>query len=534
MRIHPFQGETFLNEEFIGGIPVEHDLGEQAVDGHDGDLAGNLHAVFHDFHILAGPDLARLVRELRVVLQAALRVAQVFLKALLRILRGGDVHLAIRIHAPGAGGDFLGESGFDELAVQPDPGKALRGFQNKRRQLRRDRNAGVPELGLNLFRLLGQLRINDGQPLFDLRLGRFEALHGQRAELRRPRFLVLKGFPLEKGVPAGGNVGGHPFVVIETLFQDAVQIVGERTAQPARIAPGEQIAGRGRKGVGELFGKRIGRLAEFAGQRVQIQKIFVREERTPDATIFLNGLTDAGEKPVKGRRGARHDISGPVLLALGGAAQDFLKERRVEASYLLGAAMVVGADVIQIGAVGEGILGDDVHVSAVKFWVAGLAIRRGEALGKHHVSRTKASRIGAAVQNRIAGHFWIDWLAVLAFERRAEHVVPKPVAKQVVALFVVGPMRHVRLKRHQGEDSQGKGEGCTVFPEHQAGEEEQGQAEQQKVGQHRHGELPGRKGFQQGADEGGHAAEGDFFTHDDHQSQSEREQHHGARDDAED
>ena len=79
MRIHPVQREAFFDKEFVVRVLVEHDLREQAIDGHDGDLTGHLHAVIHDADIFPRLKLA--------VLEANLRVGEIILEALLRLLR---------------------------------------------------------------------------------------------------------------------------------------------------------------------------------------------------------------------------------------------------------------------------------------------------------------------------------------------------------------------------------------------------------------------------------------------------------------
>ena len=75
--IHPVQGKALLDEELVLGVVVEDDLGEQAVDGHDGDLAGDLDLVVNDRDVFAGLELAELHAPLgvgHVVLETALRI----------------------------------------------------------------------------------------------------------------------------------------------------------------------------------------------------------------------------------------------------------------------------------------------------------------------------------------------------------------------------------------------------------------------------------------------------------------------------
>ena len=134
-----------------------------------------------------------------------------------------------------------------------------------------------------------------------------------------------------------------------------------------------------------------------------------------------------------------------IVRAFLGAAKEFLKEQRI----FLGAAEVLGAKILQISPVGERVLCDEINVAAVKVRVHRLAARRHETFAEDHVSRDKASGIGAAEQNRIPGHFRVDavW--------RCEHVMPKPVAEPVVALFTVGPVHQCRIAGNRSEGDQG-------------------------------------------------------------------------------
>ena len=93
---------------------------------------------------------------------------------------------------------------------------------------------------------------------------------------------------------------------------------------------------------------------------------------------------------------------GLVGLVLEQRAGQFAEKGRVN----LLAAEILSAEVIQIRAVGQGILSDEINVPAVKILVLGrLAIVRNEAFAKNHVGGTKTAGIGAAKQDRVLGPF---------------------------------------------------------------------------------------------------------------------------------
>ncbi|MFN9905140.1 MAG: hypothetical protein ACK56F_03310, partial [bacterium] len=110
--------------------------------------------------------------------------------------------------------------------------------------------------------------------------------------------------------------------------------------------------------------------------------------------------------------------------------------------------MVVGADVVEVGVIGQGVLGDDVHVAAVEARVEAV-LGRGERLGEDHVGRAETSWVGAAVENGMRGHGRVERHAVGVLGRLAmpgiasglEHVVAEPVPEEVPALLVVAPVR---------------------------------------------------------------------------------------------
>src|SRR5205823_220021 len=137
-----------------------------------------------------------------------------------------------------------------------------------------------------------------------------------------------------------------------------------------------------------------------------------------------------------------------IPLALLCRAEKFLEERRIN----LRAAVVMRADVIEIRAVRQGVLRDDINIAAVKVLVLQrLAFVRDEALAKNRVRRTETTRVRAAVQYRILGHLRVQRLAVRPFERWREHIMAEPIPKPMSALLIVRPVRHDGVDWHQGE-----------------------------------------------------------------------------------
>src|SRR5206468_3596848 len=100
----------------------------------------------------------------------------------------------------------------------------------------------------------------------------------------------------------------------------------------------------------------------------------------------------------------------------------------------LGAAIVLGANGVEIGGFGQTVLGDDINVAAVKVLVcARQATAWQKAFAKDHVSRAKKARVTAAKEHRIARHLRIQGLSVCACEGRLEHVMTVPVSEPVAA-----------------------------------------------------------------------------------------------------
>src|SRR5439155_21880748 len=128
--------ETLLDIELVVEILVEDDLGEEAVDGHDGDLAGDLDLVVDDLHVLAGLEL--------VELKPAVGVRKVLGEALLRIVVAGAENFEIGIDAALAFGDVLRERLFEQNPVQPNAGVAAGILLDETLRARRELDAGEP------------------------------------------------------------------------------------------------------------------------------------------------------------------------------------------------------------------------------------------------------------------------------------------------------------------------------------------------------------------------------------------------------
>ena len=87
----------------------------------------------------------------------------------------------------------------------------------------------------------------------------------------------------------------------------------------------------------------------------------------------------------------------------------FAEERRV----LLVAAEVLRAQVIQVGAVRQRVLGDDINVAPVKFLVLlRLAIMRDKTFAENDVSRAETARVRAAKKNGVTRHLRINELGL--------------------------------------------------------------------------------------------------------------------------
>src|SRR5439155_11976739 len=103
------------------------------------------------------------------------------------------------------------------------------------------------------------------------------------------------------------------------------------------------------------------------------------EPGSEGAAALFDARAQSLKVVVERHDGASQQVGGIVLLALLARPEQLLEKRRV----WLRAAIVLGADVIQVGAIGQRGLGDDIDVAAIKMLVLGrLAIVRDEALAE--------------------------------------------------------------------------------------------------------------------------------------------------------
>ncbi len=109
VRVHPIQGQAFLDVEFVGGVGVEDHFGQQAVDLHDGDLAIDHDFAAHHAHAFVGFELAGL--------EALAGFEGVFVKTPLAFLGGWGVDFRGRVHAFAAAAVFDVFAQFGEKGV---------------------------------------------------------------------------------------------------------------------------------------------------------------------------------------------------------------------------------------------------------------------------------------------------------------------------------------------------------------------------------------------------------------------------------
>ena len=146
----------------------------------------------------------------------------------------------------------------------------------------------------------------------------------------------------------------------------------------------------------------------------------------------------------------------------------------------------MGADVVEVGVIGQGVLGDDVDVAAVEAGIQPVLGRR-ERLGEDHVGGAEATRIGPAVEHGMRRHGRVKrdavgvfgGLAVAGVAAGLEHVMSEPVAEEMSPLLVVAPVREDRVERNEGEDGQDRCDAnlLTVEEDPSGERQRQGQAQ---------------------------------------------------------
>ena len=110
-------------------------------------------------------------------------------------------------------------------------------------------------------------------------------------------------------------------------------------------------------------------------------------------------------------------------------SNQFLKEMGV----VLCARIVVSPDVLEVSAVCEGVLGDNVHIASVKVRVT-FVFRVNEAFAENKIGGAESAGISASKENSVLIHLGIN------VKGRCKHIVPVPIAEEVIALFVFGPV----------------------------------------------------------------------------------------------
>ncbi len=198
--------------------------------------------------------------------------------------------------------------------------------------------------------------------------------------------------------------------------------------------------------------------------------------REPGIERVVEQAADPFDEGVAGVAGAHvgtihhHAPGRPQVHHPAHIAEKPAEKRRV---HLFG-AVVLGAEIIQISAVGQRVLGDEITVAPVEFLVLfRLATVRNEAVAENRVGGAKTAGVGAAEEDGVAVHFRInqrgvgrifqqrgaELVVVAQFaglgvgEGRSEHVVAEPEAEPVVALLALVPMREARPQRHDAEQA---------------------------------------------------------------------------------
>ena len=153
------------------------------------------------------------------------------------------------------------------------------------------------------------------------------------------------------------------FLYLELALQKHVEVSREVAAQALVIRRAcEELPCLRAEIFRQVFRQRFRRGAEFRCKRREIKKVLVMEQRRGRAPLFFDPVPEADEDVVEGLHGPGEDIGGVVFAALFVGAKQLLEERRIN----LRAAIVLGPDVIEVSAVRQGVLGDDINVPAIE------------------------------------------------------------------------------------------------------------------------------------------------------------------------
>src|ERR1043166_695677 len=111
-----------------------------------------------------------------------------------------------------------------------------------------------------------------------------------------------------------------------------------------------------------------------------------------------------------------------MIFAVGlgqGERLDVIHKALEEWRIFLRAAVVLRADIIQVCAIRECVLRNEIDIATIEIGVLfGLLRAWHKAVAKDHVSGAKTARISAAVEEGVSGHLGIKRLAIGPLERR--------------------------------------------------------------------------------------------------------------------
>ena len=160
---------------------------------------------------------------------------------------------------------------------------------------------------------------------------------------------------------------------------------------------------------------------------------------------FLNFISQFEKQAVQRLHRPRNEIGGIVFPAFLVGTQQLLEERRID----LCAPIILRPDVIEVSAVGQRVLGDNIHIPPIELLIElRLAFVRDKTVAKDHVSWAKAAGISAAEKYGVLGHFGIQRFAIRPVEWRGEHIVTEPITKPVVPLLIIRPMSQDGMEWH--------------------------------------------------------------------------------------
>ena len=118
----------------------------------------------------------------------------------------------------------------------------------------------------------------------------------------------------------------------------------------------------------------VGGRVELGGECGEVLEVVGFEEGLTGPSVFFNGGSETLDHAIKRREERGHRVGLTPSLRLG--VVEHAQEKRLVVLVLIG-AVVVGADVVEVGIIGQGILRDDVHVTAVESGIQAV-LSRGE------------------------------------------------------------------------------------------------------------------------------------------------------------